>query len=67
MTEKACAYPEDKPNKGSTGENNSSDCRMNISLNRSHWKVSEFMASPATHGENSNCVIACIKNYANDK
>lgn len=61
------AYPEDKPNKESTGENNSGDCRMNIRLNTSHWKASELMASPATQRENSSCVIACIKNDAKDR
>lgn len=47
-----------------TGETDCGDYRMNVTLNRSHWNVSELMASPATHRENSSCVIACIKNDA---
>lgn len=64
MTENAYAYLEDEPKKLGTGETNCGDYRMNVTLNRSHWNVSELMASPATHRENSSCVIACIKNDA---
>lgn len=64
---KHVAYQEDKPNKGSTGGNDSGYCRMNIGLNRTLWKVSELVASPATHMENSSCGVACIKNDGKDR
>lgn len=63
---KPVAYLEAKPNKGSPGGSNSDIAEWTLVRIALFGKISEFMASPTTHMENSSFGVACIKNYGRD-